>query len=339
MVARSSIILADGIAELAERGRCVQHELARSCRPEWTLPSPFTDISASLTTLSQLARERLGSTSADPLTARPHEGLLLLSHRRPSDHLAQVYDPVVCLVVSGAKETATTSSRSTIEAGQFLVVTHDMPVVSRITQASNEDPYVAVILSLDRGILADLRPHAREFSSPVPNGSFALSIGDAGPDLVDAFVRCLRALADPTSAEVLFPLAAREIHFRLLDSPQGQTLRQLSLGDRPADTVAQAIGVIRGDLTAKLDVRILGQSVGLSPSALHHHFKTVTGTTPVQFQKQLRLLEARRLIQSELRSVTDAAFTVGYASATQFSREYRRAFGTPPSRDRLGSSR
>lgn len=178
----------------------------------------------------------------------------------------------------------------------------------------------------------------REPARSEPEDAFALSVGDAGADLVDAFIRCLRTLDDPHEAEVLFPLAAREIHFRLLDSPQGQTLRRLSLGHRPADTVARAIADIRGDLAAKLDIRTLGQRIGLSPSALHHHFKEVTGTTPVQFQKQLRLLEARRLIQADLTSVTEAAFTVGYTSPTQFSREYRRAFGTPPSRDRLGSS-
>ncbi len=296
-----------------------------------------TDTRRALATLSRLTIEQLRSVPTEPRTARPHDDLLLLSHQQPSDHRAQVYDPVVCLVVSGAKETATAERRYTIGPGQFLVVTHDMPVVSRITRATPDDPYVAVILSLDREVLTDLRPHARTYSLPEPEGSFALGVGDADAELADAFIRCLRALEDPHATEVLFPLAAREIHFRLLDSAQGATLRRLSLGHRPADTVARAIADIRGDLTAKLDVRTLGQRVGLSPSALHHHFKEVTGTTPVQFQKQLRLLEARRLIQSDLRSVTDAAFAVGYASATQFSREYRRAFGTPPSRDRLSS--
>ena len=295
-----------------------------------------TETRRAVLTLSRHASERLRSLPAEPRTARPHPDLLLLSHRRPSDHLAQVYDPVVCLVVSGAKETATTERCYTIEPGQFLIVTHDMPVVSRITRATPDDPYVAVILSLDREVLTDLRPHARALALPEPEDSSALSVGDAGADLIDAFIRCLRTLDDPHEAEVLFPLAAREVHFRLLDSPQGHTLRRLSLGHRPADTVARAIAAIRGDLAAKLDVRTLGQRIGLSPSALHHHFKAVTGTTPIQFQKQLRLLEARRLIRSEL-SVTDAAFTVGYTSPTQFSREYRRAFGTPPSRDRLSS--
>jgi AraC-like DNA-binding protein len=296
-----------------------------------------TDNQTALATLSQLALGRLRSVRAEPRMERPHEDLLLLSHRQPSDHLPQVYDPVVCLIVSGAKEVASTDRRCTIEAGQFLVVTHDMPVVSRITRATPEEPYVAVILSVDRTVLTELRPHASAYSFPQPGGPSALTVGEAGGDLLDAFIRCLNALADPQEAQVLFPLAAREIHFRLLGSAAGQTLRHLSLGHRPADTVATAIAEIRGDLAAKLDVRSLGQRVGLSASALHHHFKEVTGTTPVQFQKQLRLLEARRLIQSELRPVTEAAFTVGYSSPTQFSREYRRAFGIPPSRDRLRS--
>ena len=134
---------------------------------------------------------------------------------------------------------------------------------------------------------------------------------------------------------MLLPLVSREIHYRLLNTPPGHTLRRLSLGQQPAAAVSKAIGLIRQDLTATMSVRTIAGHVGLSPSALHHHFRVVTGTSPLQFQKQLRLLEARRLIQANIRSVTDAAFEVGYSSPTQFSREYRRAFDHPPSQDRL----
>ena len=294
-----------------------------------------TELVAALATLSDLVRERLRPIGGEPRMARPHDQLLLLSHQHPSEHLAQVYDPVVCLVVQGEKEILTTKRRHVVGAGEFLVVTHDMPVVSRITKASQDKPYLALILSLDGDILADLQHAARESPAPDDSDPYALRVGDADIDLVDAFVRYLRALEEPNNTAVLLPLVSREIHYRLLNTAPGHTLRRLSLGQQPAAAVSKAIGLIRQDLTATISVRTIAGHVGLSPSALHHHFRAVTGTSPLQFQKQLRLLEARRLIQANIRSVTDAAYEVGYSSPTQFSREYRRAFDHPPSQDRL----
>ena len=289
---------------------------------------------AAMQTLADLVLGHLAGVTGAPRMCRPHPSLLLLSNDWPSDHLAQVYDPVACLVVRGAKETTSASSRHVISAGQFLIVTHDVPVVSRITAASPEEPYLAAILSLDHDTLSDLAPHVPTGAPASVADHHALRVGEASPDLIDAFLRALRALDAPGDTEVLLPLASREIHYRLLHSSAGQTLRHLSHDRRPGEPVAQAIGLIREDLSAKLSIRQIAGHVGLSPSALHHHFKTVTGTTPVQFQKQLRLLEARRLIQSDARTVTDAAHLVGYGSSTQFSREYRRAFGRSPSSDR-----
>ena len=301
------------------------------------LRSP-AEMAAELATLSDLAREWLRPVGGEPRAVRPRDQLLLLSHQHTSEHLAQVYDPVVCLVVQGEKETLTTTRRHVIAAGEFLVVTHDMPVVSRITKASPDKPYLALILSLDKDILADLQHTARESPAPDDSDPYALRVGDADIDLVDAFVRYLRALEEPNNTAVLLPLVSREIHHRLLNTPPGATLRRLSLGQQPAVAVSNAIRLIRQDLTATLSIRTIASQVGLSPSALHHHFRVVTGTSPLQFQKRLRLLEARRLIQANIRSVTDAAYEVGYSSPTQFSREYRRAFDHPPSHDRLNTT-
>ncbi len=287
-----------------------------------------------LAALSHLAQASLGSATGDRRVARPHSGLLVLSQQDPSDLVAELYEPVVCLVVRGAKETNTTNRAHHIGAGQFLVVTHDMPVVSRIKTASPEEPYLALIASLDRDLLTSLRRHARGVSASEQSDPFALRVGEADAELVETFARYLRAVQHPDDAEVLVPLVVQELHYRLLRSPQGQTLRRLALGARPAEPVARVIELMRADLAEQLSVSSLARHVSLSTSALHHHFKSVTGTTPVQFQKQLRLLEARRLISSGTHSVTAAAYAVGYSSATQFSREYHRAFGNPPSADR-----
>jgi AraC-like DNA-binding protein len=239
------------------------------------------------------------------------------------------------LVVQGAKEVQTVDRTYAVEAGQFLVITHHMPVVSKITQATSGEPYLAVILSLEEQVLADLQARiaATDSAGPSRDDNYAVSQGNAGDDLVDAFARSLQALQTPEDRDLLFPMVTREIHYRLLQSPEGNTLRHLSLDHRPVRTISKAIALIRQDLSAQLRVSALGDHVGLSPSALHHHFKEVTGTTPIQFQKQLRLLEARRLIQTTGQSVTGACNAVGYSSPSQFSREYRRAFGHPPSHD------
>ena len=295
---------------------------------------PDDDVATDVGELARLVGAQLGTPTADPHLVRPCDKLLLLGQQHPSDHLAQVYDPVVCLVVQGAKETRTADRVHRAGAGQFLVVTHDVPVTSRITEASREKPYRAIILSLDSEVLHELHDHAAALPDLGGDDQHAVRVGTADRQLIDAFGRCLEALGSAADRAVLFPLASREIHYRLLATPSGQVLRRLSLGDRPVETVARAIRRIRDDLTAKISVGAIAGEVGLSTSALHHHFKQVTGTTPVQFQKQLRLLEGRRLIGSGARSVTEAAFQVGYASPTQFSREYRRTFGHPPSEER-----
>ena len=286
-------------------------------------------------TLVELAESSLSVVSGEPRMARPHEGLLALSHEQPSDHVAQVYDPVVCLVLQGSKETRTTERSVRIGAGQFLIVTHDLPVVSRVTQASPSKPYVALIASLDYDIFSELQHHAGNDEASAHEDPYALRVGDADDDLIDAFTRYLRAAEEPDNSQVLAPMAIREIHFRLLRSHAGNALRRLARGDRAVEPIARAIRTIRDDLTDTLRVSELARRVGLSPSALHHHFKAVTGTTPVQYQKQLRLLEARRLILTNTHSVTATAHAVGYSSPTHFTREYRRTFGHPPSKERV----
>jgi AraC-like DNA-binding protein len=155
----------------------------------------------------------------------------------------------------------------------------------------------------------------------------------ADPGLVDALRRYLSLANSPADARVLGPLIAKEIHYRLLVAPFGGMLRSLILRDSNASAIARAIGHIRGDIRSPIAVPDLARKVGMSPSSFHKHFKTITATTPLQYQKELRLLEARRLLVTGDISVTVAAYEVGYESASQFSREYARKFGVPPSRD------
>ncbi|QMU56766.1 MAG: helix-turn-helix domain-containing protein [Boseongicola sp.] len=261
-----------------------------------------------------------------------HPGLIVLRKDRPSAIEAVVYNPVVCLILRGAKETAIGRMSVALSAGDALVVSHELPVVSKITQASSAAPYLAIVLSLDLTVVRSLY---EQVGADVPSDSVArsLSAGAADPIWADALERYLVAVETPLEADVLGPLILRELHFRLLMSSLGGMLRNLLAVDSHASRVARAISRIRADFRQPLAVPDLAQLVGMSASSFHEHFKAVTGTTPLQYQKDLRMIEARGLLQGGNWSVSAASFEVGYESPAQFSREYTRKFGIPPSRD------
>ncbi|MGE3807928.1 MAG: AraC family transcriptional regulator N-terminal domain-containing protein [Gemmataceae bacterium] len=254
-------------------------------------------------------------------------GLGLLRHRRPTSIEASVYEPVMCLILQGRKETRSGSLRVDFGAGESLVVTHHLPVVSQVTLA----PYLALLLTIDRNVLLSLShevDNAVEHKGPVTS----LSVARIEPSLVDALARYVALLRKPQDAQALGPLILREIHYRLLTAPHGALLRRLLSEESNASHIARAIDIIRKDYGAELRIPALARAIGMSGSAFHRQFRAVTGTTPLQYQKEMRLLEARRLITSTGCSVSHAALEVGYVSPSQFSREYRRKFGVPPGR-------
>ena len=258
---------------------------------------------------------------------RAGDGVVLLRQDHPSPLEGSLYEPVLCLILQGRKEVLVGEHRLTVGLGECLVVSHDLPVRSRVTEA----PYLALVFEIDidtiRRLGERVAPHADE-RVPQP----AAQVYRADPGLVDALSRLLDLEASPRDRPVLGPLVAEEIHYRLLTAPFGAMLRTLSRPDSNVSAVARAIGHLRADVSAPVVVPELARQVGMSSSAFHQHFKAVTATTPLQYQKELRLLEARHLMAAG-RSVTAAAFEVGYASSSQFSREYVRKFGVPPSRD------
>ena len=259
-------------------------------------------------------------------------GLLVLREEQPTRFEATVYDPVICLILQGAKETGFADRTYRLEKGMALLVSHDLPVTSRITVATPERPYLAVILALDLGILRSLHDAVSDIDAPLSEVS-ATRANRADPALVDALARYLRASGNTTEAEVLGPLIRREIHFRLLTAPGGGMLRRLVAGGSHASRIAKAISEIRARYREPLAVGALAQASGMGLSSFHEHFKAVTGTTPLRYQKELRLIEARRLLGGGCHSVTAAGLSVGYESAAHFSRDYVRMFGGPPRSD------
>ncbi len=257
-------------------------------------------------------------------------GLSILRREAESDIEAVIYEPVVCLILQGSKVTSIGNQSVNLHPGDALLVSHDLPVVSRITGASVEEPYLAAILSLDLGLVRSLYDQVADALAP-DDDARSLSAGPADPAWLAPLVRYFELIENPLDAKVLGPSIRREIHYRLLLSPIGKMLRNLLVADSHASRVAKAIRKVRAEYRSPLSVADLAKTAGMSASSFHEHFKSVTGTTPLQYQKDLRLIEAKVLLADH--TVSEAAYAVGYESPTHFSRDYSRKFGLPPSRD------
>ena len=260
------------------------------------------------------------------------EGLRIFRQAECTTFQALVYEPVFCLILQGHKETVIGDRTITYGAGDALIVTHDLPVTARVIDASAAKPYLAVILSLDLGIVRSFYNQIEDVALPESDAvSFGVHASD--DDLIDAFGRYFRLADKPIEAQTLGPLIAREIHFRLLMAPHGAMLRKLQARDSHASRIRHAVTRIRQQYKSPLLVSELAQSAGMSVSSFHEHFKSVTETAPLQYQKHLRLMEARRLLAEGRLSVSSIGYEIGYESVNQFSREYTRKFGGPPSND------
>jgi AraC-like DNA-binding protein len=269
---------------------------------------------------------RHGATAAQ--SVQPLPGLLLLRHPRVTAFEASIYEPVICLIVQGRKETTFGDRTLDARAGQCLLVSHDLPVRSRVLEA----PYLSLLLDVELGLLRSLYDEVAD-ATPDARPACVLEVHEADSALVDALRRYLALADSATDAKVLGPMIRKEIHYRLLTAPFGGMLRSLVRHDSHASAIARAIAQIRRDYSASIEIPELARSVGMSTSSFHKHFKAVTSSSPLQYQKDLRLLTARRLLVEGARTVSAAAFEVGYESPSQFSREYARKFGVQPSKD------
>lgn len=249
-----------------------------------------------------------------------------------SDVEAYIYQTVVCLVLQGAKSASLRDRHVSLEPGYALLVSHDLPVVSRITRASEREPYLAVILSLDLQLVRSLYAEISELPIPKP-GVHSLASALAEDAWVAPLLRYLELLDSPMDVRALGPSILREIHYRLLFSSVGGMLRRFLFAESHESRIAQAIQKLRKDYRSAIHVDELAKTAAMSISSFHEHFKAVTGSTPLQYQKDLRLIEAKSLLSALKHTVAAAAYAVGYQSPNHFSRDYRRKFGVPPSRD------
>jgi AraC-like DNA-binding protein/uncharacterized cupin superfamily protein len=250
----------------------------------------------------------------------------------PSQIEAQTYEPALCVILQGSKTAAIGNQLATLGPGDALVVSHDLPVVSRITKASTREPYLAAVLFLDLQVLHSLCDQVAD-ALVVPTASGrSLSVGSVEAGWLAPLIRYFDLAGSGLDAKVLGPATLREIHYRLLLSPIGGMLRNLLVADSHASRVAKAICQLKSDYRVPLRVPDLAKVAGMSASSFHEHFKAVTGTTPLQYQKDLRLIEAHSLLAVLSHTVSEAAYAVGYESPNHFSRDYSKKFGVPPSR-------
>ena len=243
-----------------------------------------------------------------------------------------LYQPLLCIVVQGGKRVLLGNRVLDYTAGRYVVVSIDLPVSVAICQASPDEPYLSFSLALDPALLSDMLLTIPEGATEA-GSSPGLAISRLTEDLLDPVTRMLRLLDQPDDIPMLAPLAEREILYRLLRGEQGPMLRQIALADGRLSQISRAIDWIRRHYDQPLRIEALAEVAGMSVSSFHRHFRAATEMSPLQFQKRIRLQEARRLLMSRDIDAARVGFTVGYESPSQFSREYSRLFGAPPRRD------
>ena len=264
-------------------------------------------------------------------TAIPALKLYRYSH--PTEPTYMLQEPAVYVVVQGRKRVMLGDETYVYDRSRYLAVSVDLPVVANVFEASPEEPYLCLTLTVDPRELASLIVETGRQAPPDDHDGRALYLSPLQAPLLDGFLRLVRLLDTPEDVAVLAPLVLREIDYRLLQSEQFGRLAQMAIGDGRLRRVSGAITWIKDHFAETLQIETLAKRVHMSASALHHHFKAATAMSPIQYQKRLRLQKARSLLLSGASSAEAIAYEVGYASASQFSREYARVFGQPPRRD------
>jgi AraC-like DNA-binding protein len=282
------------------------------------------------TLLNAVRRYAEAHADAAGIARTPIAGLTAVHAARPSGLVYDISRPLVCLVLQGSKHVTMGAQTFAFGSGDSLLITADVPTVSQITRASIAAPYCSLVLELDPAVVADLVAQMRAL---LVTDDAPVRVEPTDAEVADAALRLIRLLDRPASVPVLHAQFVRELHYWLLAGRHGSAIRRLGWPDGHAQRVARAVAVLRAEFARPLPIERLAAVAGMSPSSFHQHFRAVTSLSPLQFQKQLRLIEARRLMLSQGATASSAAFAVGYESVPQFTREYGRMFGSPPVRE------
>lgn len=266
-------------------------------------------------------------------TAEPLAGLRLRRASAPTGIGHGVSYPSFCVIAQGSKEVLLGERRYRYDPAQYLISTAALPIASRVTEASPDRPYLGVVLRLDPALVGSVLLEAGQRAPQRQPTLNAIDVSPLDAGLLDAVVRLMRLAADPAEGRFLLPLVMREIVYRLVLGAQGGRLHQIAALGGAAHRIVDAVERLRNDFDQPLRIEELARELGMSTSGFHAHFRTLTALSPLQFQKQLRLQEARRLMLGEGLDATSAGYRVGYANPSHFTREYKRLFGAPPMHD------
>ena len=260
-------------------------------------------------------------------------GVRIVRRNNPTEFLRCFYNPSCILVLQGLKHMLYGNENIIYGKGQYVVSCTDIPVSSRVAQATEEAPFVVLILEFDSNLISNLLLETK-IKNTVDYDAKCLAISDTEEELLDAFFRLAQLLEKSESEQSLMaPMIIKEIYFRLLTGPLGNQLRLINTKGTRSNQIARAISLIKDKYSEKLNMDDIAQCVNMAPSSFYRNFKKVTRVSPLQYQKQLRLYEAQRLMLSGNYDAASACYEVGYESPTQFSREYKKMFGNPPARD------
>ena len=257
----------------------------------------------------------------------------LFRREKVTEPCACLLAPTVIIVARGAKQMLIGDRAYAYDTERFLITSIDLPVRSQVLEASADRPCVGMVFRLDFRIIAELIAQIGSAPPRASSGEGSAAIGAVTADLLEPFARLLYLLDDPQAAVILAPLVEREIHYRLLVSDQAERLWQIASAGSQGQRIARVVDWLKANFAQQMRIDDLAAQVQMSASALHHHFRLLTAMSPLQYQKWLRLSEARRLMLNDRLDAASAAFHVGYESPSQFSREYGRLFGAPPKRD------
>jgi AraC-like DNA-binding protein len=260
-------------------------------------------------------------------------GLTLYKRVEPSEPKSAMYEPTLCFVVRGSKRVMLGDSPLTYNARNYLITAVDVPTVVQVIEASREVPLLGIVLKLERQEISQLVMDSNLPAPPVQSTGPGMEIGKVTLPLISAFQRLIELHDTPEDIPILAPTIKREIYYRLLTGDQGIRLRQIALAGSQTHHVSKAIEWLKENFAQAFNVEDLARQFNMSKSTFHHHFRSLTAKSPLQYQKWLRLNEARRLMLIENQDAANASFEVGYESPSQFSREYSRLFGNSPARD------
>jgi AraC-like DNA-binding protein len=289
----------------------------------------------------ELARlvDKYSGTDGIHATAVP--GLNCLKISAVSGKVNSVYVPSVCIVVQGRKRVLLEDEIFKYAPGEYLAVSVDLPLLGQVTEASRTQPYLCLQIHLDAAMMSELIAQSANDGAGYDPGNRretgrGLFVARLDDSMLDAVLRLARLLESPRDIPILAPLMMREVHYRMLSGAHGTAIAQMAVAGSNTQKIAQAIRRMKSDLARATSIEDLAATVSMSPSSFHQHFKAVTALSPLQYLKRMRLTEARQIMLTEPIDAASTAYRVGYESPSQFSREYARMFGAPPTRDIAG---